>query len=105
MSVLLEFSMTPMGKGESVSKYVARSLEIIHASGLDYELHAMGTIIEGDAGEVLGVMQQCLAAMAQDCDRVSCVAKLDYRKDTSGRLSAKVQKVEQIVGHPLSKSS
>ena len=26
--VLLEFSMSPLGKGESVSGYVARSLEI-----------------------------------------------------------------------------
>ena len=45
---LLEFSMTPLGQGESVSQYVARSLEIIDASGLDYELHAMGTIVEGE---------------------------------------------------------
>ena len=27
--VLLEFSMTPLGKGESVSEYVSRSLDII----------------------------------------------------------------------------
>lgn len=30
--VLLEFSVSPLGKGESVSQYVARSLEIIDAS-------------------------------------------------------------------------
>lgn len=29
MSVLLEFSMTPLDKGESVSKYVARSTDLI----------------------------------------------------------------------------
>ena len=29
MSVLLEFSMTPLDKGESVSAYVSRSLDII----------------------------------------------------------------------------
>ena len=44
--VLLEFSMTPLGKGTSVSPYVARSLEIVEASGLDYRLHSMGTIVE-----------------------------------------------------------
>jgi uncharacterized protein YqgV (UPF0045/DUF77 family) len=27
--VLLEFSMSPLGRGESVGKYVARSLEIV----------------------------------------------------------------------------
>ena len=61
--MLLEFSMTPLGKGESVSKYVARSLDIIDRSGLDYRLHAMGTIIEGEPAEVLAVLQQCLDAM------------------------------------------
>ena len=51
--VLLDFSMTPLGQGESVSPYVARSLKIIDDSGLDYRLHAMGTIVEGeiDQGE------------------------------------------------------
>jgi len=58
--VLLEFSMTPLGKGESVGQYVARSLEIIDASGLDYRLHAMGTVIEGEIDQVLGLLQQCL---------------------------------------------
>ncbi|MFM7842310.1 MAG: thiamine-binding protein, partial [Nitrospira sp.] len=30
--VLLEFSMSPLGKSESVGKYVARSLDIIDKS-------------------------------------------------------------------------
>ena len=99
--VLLEFSISPLGEGESVSRYVARSLEIIDRSGLDYRLHAMGTIVEGELGQVLGVMQQCLEAMAQDCDRVSCTAKLDYRKGHAGRLDAKVRSVEAQLGRPL----
>ena len=32
--VLLEFSMSPLGKGESVGRYVARSLDIIDRSGV-----------------------------------------------------------------------
>ena len=34
--VLLDFSMTPLGKGECVRPYVARCLEVVAASGLDY---------------------------------------------------------------------
>ena len=45
--LLLEFSMSPLGKGESVSKYVARSLDIIDKSGVDYRLNPMGTVLEG----------------------------------------------------------
>jgi uncharacterized protein (TIGR00106 family) len=100
--VLLEFSMFPLSQGESVSPYVARSLEIIDQSGLDYRLHAMGTIIEGEIDQVLDVVKQCLVAMAADCDRISCTAKLDYRKGRSGRLESKVRSVEDKLGKKLS---
>jgi len=99
--VLLEFSMSPLNKGDSVSEYVARSLKIIAASGLDYRLHAMGTIIEGEIDQVLSVMQQCLEAMAEDCDRVTCTAKLDYRRGYEGRLDSKVSSVLEKVDESL----
>jgi uncharacterized protein (TIGR00106 family) len=102
--VLLEFSMSPLGKGESVSQYVARSLEIIDKSGLDYRLHAMGTIIEGEIDQVLAVMQQCLEAMSADCDRVTCTAKFDYRRGHTGRLESKVASVEQKLNKTFKKA-
>lgn len=101
--VLLEFSMSPLAKGESVSPYVARSLEIIDASGLDYRLHAMGTIIEGEVEQVLDVLKKCLAAMSEDCDRITCTAKFDYRRGYSGRLDSKVASVEEKLGRSLRK--
>jgi uncharacterized protein (TIGR00106 family) len=101
--VLLEFSMSPLEKGPSVGEYVARSLKIIDASGLDYRLHAMGTIMEGEIDEVLAVLKQCLAAMATDCERVTCTAKLDYRRGHAGRLKTKVASVEEKLGRPLKK--
>jgi uncharacterized protein (TIGR00106 family) len=101
--VLLEFSMSPLEKGPSVGEYVARSLKIIDESGLDYRLHAMGTIVEGEIDEVLAVLKQCLAAMATDCERVTCTAKLDYRRGHSGRLKTKVASVEEKLGRELKK--
>lgn len=99
--VLLEFSMTPLGKGESVSPYVARSLQIVEASGLDYRLHAMGTVIEGEWDDVFAVVKRCYEAMAEDCDRITCSIKVDARKGASGRLTAKVKSVEEKLGRPL----
>lgn len=100
--VLLEFSITPLGKGESVSPYVARCLEVIDRSGLDYQLNAMGTIIEGELEAVLDVLRDCFVALQSDCDRITCTAKIDSRHGRSGRLAAKVASVEQKVGHKLS---
>lgn len=99
--VLLEFSIAPLAKGDSVSEYVARSLTIIDESGLDYRLHAMGTIVEGELDEVLEVLRKCCQAMAADCDRITCTAKLDYRKGHRGRLETKVASVERKIGRKL----
>jgi uncharacterized protein (TIGR00106 family) len=99
--VLLEFSMSPLGKGESVGAYVARSLEIVEQSGLDYRLHAMGTVLEGEWDEVMGVVKQCYDAMRTDCPRISCSIKIDAREGASGRLASKVQSVEQRLGRTL----
>jgi len=101
--VLLEFSMAPLEKGASVGPYVARSLKIIDESGLDYRLHAMGTIVEGEIDQVLGLLKQCLEAMAADCDRITCTAKLDCRRGYSGRLTSKVASVEAKLGKELRK--
>ena len=51
--VLLEMSIVPMGVGESVSQYVAECVDLVDQSGLDYEVHSMGTIVEGELDEVL----------------------------------------------------
>ena len=96
--VLLEFSISPLQKGESVSAYVARSLKIIEESGLDYELHAMGTIVEGELSDVLALLERCMEAMAADCDRISCMAKIDYRRGSRGRIRGKVASVEKLLG-------
>ncbi|MEX2186002.1 MAG: MTH1187 family thiamine-binding protein [Pirellulales bacterium] len=102
--VLLEFSISPLGEGESVSEYVARSLDLIDKSGLDYQLHAMGTIVEGELTDVLDLMRRCIEAMANDCRRVTCTAKLDYRAGHSGRLRSKVESVEAKIGRPLGRN-
>ena len=86
MSVLAEFSMSPMDQGESVSKYVSQSLEIIADSGLPYRLGPMGTCLEGEWDAVMGVIRQCYLRMAQDCGRITCSIKVDARAGQEGRL-------------------
>ena len=99
--VLLEMSIVPLGAGESVSQYVAQCVDLVDRSGLAYELHAMGTIIEGELAEVLAVMQQCIELVAQSAGRVTRTAKLDYRPGPQSRLTAKVDSVEAKLGRPV----
>lgn len=99
--VLLEISVTPMGAGQSVSQHVAECVALIDQSGLAYEVNAMGTVVEGELADVLDVMRACVERMAAHHDRVSCIAKLDYRKGAAGRLRGKIASVEKHLGKSL----
>jgi uncharacterized protein (TIGR00106 family) len=103
--VLLEMSITPLGMGESVSRYVAECVRLVDESGLDYELHAMGTIVEGELDQVLNLLGRCIEQIAQHSDRVTCAAKIDYRRGHSGRLKSKVASVEEKLGLPARKTN
>ena len=100
--VLLEFSMAPSTKGESMSPYVARILDIIDTSGLPYQLTPMGTIIEGEWAEVMAVVTACFEAMRTDCDRIGTHIKIDYRAGSGGRMTSKVDSVQTKLGRKLS---
>ncbi len=99
--VLLDFSMSPLGHGDSVAPYVARCLEIVAASGLDYRLHAMGTTLEGEWDEVFAVVTRCYEALKPDCKRISCSIKVDYRQGPERHLESKVRRVQDLVRVPL----
>lgn len=100
--VLLEFSMSPFDKGESLSKYVARSLDIIDKSGLPYQLTPMGTIVEGEWEQVMALVSACFETMRRDCNRISTSIKIDYRAGKSGRLKSKISSLENKLGRTLS---
>ena len=95
MSVIVEFSIFPLDKGESLSPYVARALNKIEESGLPYELNPMGTCVEGEWNEVMALVDQCFQALKKDCRRVSLALKADYREGPSGRLKSKVESVKE----------
>jgi len=101
--LLCEFSMTPIGQGESVSRFVARCVDIVDKSGLAYKLTPMGTIIEGEWDEVFGTIKKCFEALREDCNRISITIKVDYRKGRVGALESKIRSVEEKLGREVKK--
>jgi uncharacterized protein (TIGR00106 family) len=99
--VLVEFSVDPLGAGDSVAEHVARCIERVEASGLPFEVHSMGTIVEGELDQVLALVRDCVALLAEDFDRVTCQVKLDLRRGATGRLRGKVESVERRLGRKL----
>ena len=99
--VLLEFAMAPSGQGESMSRKVARIIDLIDRSGVPYQLTPMGTILEGEWAEVMGVVTSCFETLSADCPRIGVHIKIDYRAGPAGRLTSKVEAVEQRLGRKL----
>ncbi len=96
MSVLTEFAMFPVDKGESVSAYVSRVLKVIREAGVSYQLTSMGTIIETETlPEALEIIQKAYTVLAPDCHRVYATAKFDIRDDGANRMEKKVDTVEK----------
>ena len=95
MSTLIDFSIFPLDKGKSVSPYVAKAVSIIKDSGLDYLLGPMGTSIEGNWDEVMGVVNHCFEELKKDCERIHITIKADYSKGSAGRIKVKVRSVEE----------
>lgn len=103
MSLMIEVSITPLDKGESVAEYVAGAIDIIDKSGLAYRLGPMGTCIEGEWDSVMAVVRECIEHTALTSRRVTFSIKGDYRPGKNGRLEAKVSSVENRLGRPLRK--
>ncbi|MFB6317012.1 MTH1187 family thiamine-binding protein [Saccharicrinis sp. FJH54] len=99
MSVLLEFAMFPTDKGESVSHYVSRLLEVIRDSGATYELTPMGTVIETETmDEALAMIKTCYDQLEPDCNRIYSSLKFDIRKGKPGRMKKKMQSILDKIG-------
>jgi uncharacterized protein (TIGR00106 family) len=90
-------SITPIGTGTpSVSRYVAGVEKILRASGLENQLTAMGTIIEGDLDEILAVVRRMHEhPFTQGAVRVSTLVKIDDRRDQEHTIEGKMRSVEE----------
>ncbi len=90
-------TITPIGTATpSVSRYVAGVETILRQSGLEHQLTAMGTIIEGDLDEILKVVRQMHEhPFTQGAVRVSTFVKIDDRRDKEHTIEGKMRSVEE----------
>jgi uncharacterized protein (TIGR00106 family) len=96
-TVLIAFSVTPIGVGEGVAEEVAEAVRVVRESGLPNRTDAMFTTIEGDWDEAMAVVKRAVEAVAARAPRVSLVLKADLRPGVTGALTAKVEAVERYL--------
>jgi len=79
-------SLSPLGVGISVSKYVAIALEVLEQQDrVRWKLDSMFTTLEGEPDDLFAVIQQMQEAIFEaGAERVSSVIKMDDRRDRRG---------------------
>ena len=92
---IAEVSVVPIGTGStSLSDYVAKCLTVLEDSGLTYQLHGMGTIVEGDLKEVFEVvLKMHEVPFLAGALRVVTNIKVDDRRDKETSAKSKVDAV------------
>ena len=95
--MLIAFSVTPLGVGDSVGDLVAEAVRVVRASGLPNRTDAMFTTIEGEWDEVMAVVKQAVDAVAAKSPRVSMTLKADVRPGVTDGLTSKVEHIERAL--------
>ncbi|MGC8722391.1 MAG: MTH1187 family thiamine-binding protein [Acidobacteriota bacterium] len=96
--VIVEVSFVPLGAGVSLSAYVAEAVRLIRESGLPHEFHSMGTNIEGEWEEVMGLVRRCMDRLFEmGAPRLTTSIKVSERHDKPYTMAAKVEAVETIL--------
>lgn len=94
--MLVAFSVSPLGAGESVSAAVADAIEAVARSGLPYRTDAMFTTVEGEWDEVFAAVRAATDAVGRYAGRVSLVLKADIRPGHTGELAGKVERLRGV---------
>ena len=83
--------MVPIGAGVSVREQVKRAHKLIEDSGLEAELHASGTNVEGDLERILAVVREIHETLhAEGTVRLATYLKIGTRTDKTPTLSGKL---------------
>jgi uncharacterized protein (TIGR00106 family) len=95
---IAEVSVIPLGtKTPAVSQYVARAVKVLEQEkDKNYEMTAMGTIIEGDLDRILTVVKKMHeGTFGEGVARVLTMLKIDDRRDKAQGIKEKVDSLKK----------
>lgn len=96
MRVIADLCVVPIGVGVSVSKHIAACEKVLEEAGLETELHAYGTNIEGDWDAVFAAIKRCHEVIHEmGAPRITTTLKFGTRTDRNQTMAEKVESVER----------
>ena len=98
MKVIVDFCITPLNTGTSLTPYIAECQLIIADMGLALQLHAYGTNIEGEWEVVMESVKRCHARLHEmGVPRLSTQLKIGTRTDREQTMLEKVEHVRTFL--------
>ena len=94
--MLAELRVTPIGSRVTFARLIADLVPILAESPLQYQVHAMGTSIEGDLTAILDVVRRCHEEARNHADRVLIELALDDRTSAEGEMVRGIQHVRDL---------
>ncbi len=95
MRVIVDLTVVPLGVGVSLSSYVAACEQTLRDHGLEPQLHANGTNVEGDWDTVFAAVKRCHEVVHEmGAPRITTVITLGTRTDREQAMGDKVKSVE-----------
>lgn len=94
MKVMVDVCIVPLGVGVSLSEYITACQRVIDASGLSYQMHPYGTIIEGEWDSVFAIVKACHEAVHEmGAPRINTTIKAGTRTDRNQTMEDKMNSV------------
>lgn len=94
--MLGELRVTPVGSNADFAQMVAGVIRIVADSDLQYQVHAMGTTLEGDLNEILDVVRRCHEDVRKRSERILIEISIDDRGGAEGELVRSVNHVRDL---------
>lgn len=92
--MIAELSIWPIGEGAHLTHAVAKAIQTIKDSGLEYRVTAMGTIVEGDPDVVWAVLRKCHDDIFATSMRVLTQIRIDKFDSEHSQLDRATKRVE-----------
>ena len=95
MHLIADIAIIPLGVGNSLSSYVAACESVFTDAGLDPQLHANGTNVEGEWDEVMAALRRCHEVLhAMGAPRVATNMRIGTRTDKNQTMGDKIASVQ-----------
>jgi uncharacterized protein (TIGR00106 family) len=100
--MIAELTILPIGSEPHLTHAIAEAVRVVADSGLEYQVTAMGTLLQGDEEAVWETIRRCHRAARQVTrGRIVTEVRIDDGSDVQSTLSHGVRRVQEDLGRHL----